>query len=86
MSRSYWKGPYIENALIRKTVGYKIWSRASVIPSQLIGKTVFIYNGKIFKRILIDREKVGFKFGEFCFTRTYTPRVKNKKEIIKKKK
>jgi small subunit ribosomal protein S19 len=79
MSRSIWKGPFLDKSLLKKLVPSKIWCRSSIIPSRLIGKTVLIHNGKTFKRVIIDREKVGFKFGEFSFTRTYTPRTKSNK-------
>ena len=68
MSRSYWKGPFIEKSLLKKKIK-KIWSRKSVIPSTLIGCYINVYNGKNFKKIFITREKVGFKFGDFCKTR-----------------
>jgi len=47
----------------------KIWARSSMIPFCLINKTVLIHNGKDFRKLYITREKVGFKFGEFSFTR-----------------
>ena len=85
MNRSLWKGPFIDASLLKKDVSkiQKTWSRSSTIPSSLIGKTVLVHTGKEFKRILIDREKVGFKFGEFSFTRKYTKKLK---EINKNKK
>ncbi len=76
MSRSKWKGNFIESSVLKlktkKTKGHpKIWSRQSVIPAFLIGKTVSIYSGKEFKKVSITREKVGYKMGEFCTTRKY---------------
>ena len=85
MNRPSWKGPFIDTSLIKKDSSkiQKIWCRSSTIPASLVGRTVLVYNGKEFKRILINREKVGFKFGEFSFTRKYTKKLK---EINKKKK
>lgn len=72
MSRSNWKKlNIIEKKLVNKSNSLKIWGRNEVITSLLIGKTVFIYNGKIFKKIIITREKVGYKYGEFSGTRNY---------------
>lgn len=75
MRRSKWKGNFIDNSVMKLSSQnkkqLKIWSRRSVIPAFLIGATVLIYNGKEFKKIKITREKVGFKFGEFCTTRRY---------------
>ena len=46
----------------------------------MLGQNVLVHNGKEFKRILITREKLGFKYGEFAFTR----KTKIKKLIQKK--
>ena len=83
MSRSTWKGPFLDRFLIcqqKKKNSAKIWSRRSVISSQMLGQTVLVHNGKEFKRILITREKLGFKYGEFSFTR----KIKTKKLTQKK--
>jgi len=71
MSRSIWKANFLDNFLSKKLKKKKlyIWSRRSTIPYYLIGFTVFIHNGKIFKKLKITREKVGFKFGFFAKTR-----------------
>ncbi len=80
MSRSKWKGNFIDQAVLKTKDNskkqLKLWSRRSVIPSFLIGSTVLIYNGKEFKKVAITREKVGFKFGEFCTTRRYKSKSK----------
>jgi len=74
MSRSKWKGNFIDQSVLKVSDNskkqIKIWSRRSVIPSFLIGSTVLIYNGKEFKKVAITREKIGFKFGEF-YIRNY---------------
>jgi len=90
MTRSLWKGPFIDpifvkNKKAQENVNSKIWCRSSVIPSSLIGETVFVHNGKEFKRLLINREKVGFKFGEFSLSRKYTLKQKSIKIPAKKK-
>jgi len=54
-----------------------------MIPSFLVGQTVLVYSGQKFRKVYISREKVGFKFGEFCFTRVMKKKIHNKK--IKKK-
>jgi small subunit ribosomal protein S19 len=83
MSRSNWKGPFLDRFLIchqKKKNSVKIWSRRSVIASQMLGQTVLVHNGKEFKRIVVTREKLGFKYGEFAFTR----KIKTKKLTQKK--
>jgi ribosomal protein S19 len=86
MSRSNWKGPFLDKFLLKKSLinNQKVWSRRSVIPYFLIGKNVLVHNGKTFKKILITREKIGFKFGEFCLTRLFTPKAKVTKNVKKK--
>jgi len=91
MSRSLWKGPFIDpifmkNKKLQENKDLKIWCRASVIPSSLVGETVLIHNGKEFKRLVVTREKVGFKFGEFSFSRKYTLKQKPVKISVKKNK
>ena len=85
MSRSNRKKVFISIKLkkINKEKKINIWSRSSVIPELFINKNVFVYNGKIFKKLLITREKVGYKFGEFIFTKIKTKLrlKKNKKKI-----
>ncbi len=80
MSRSKWKGNFIDQSVLKVSDNskkqIKIWSRRSVIPSFLIGSTVLIYKGKEFKKVAITREKIGFKFGEFCTTRRYKSKSK----------
>ena len=85
MSRSSWKGPFIDSFLLKKdlTKIKKIWSRRSIITSTIIGKNILIYNGKVFKKIFITREKVGYKFGEFCSTRIYNSKFQKKNNYKK---
>lgn len=78
MSRSVWKNlKILKKKQLNLTGSIKVWQRSSLITSSLIGKTIFVYNGKIFKKIIINREKIGYKFGEFSGTRNY--------KILKKK-
>ena len=88
MSRSIWKGLYVAKNVLKKNIkrskkNLKIWSRNSAIPSFLLGKTVLIHNGKQYNKIIITREKIGYKFGEFSLTRKYYKKinVSNKKKI-----
>lgn len=83
MSRVKWKGPFMDKCVFKKNIKkswLKIWSRRSVISASFIGKTVLVYSGKVFRKIFITREKVGFKFGEFCLTRTRIPKNYKKKK------
>lgn len=80
MLRSKWKKIFISIKLkkINNEKKINVWSRSSVIPESFINKNVFVYNGKIFKKLLITREKIGYKFGEFIFTKI-KPKLRLKK-------
>ena len=86
MSRSTWKGPFIEEHLLKKVKGNKkrfigkIWSRSSTILPNFVNKTVKIYNGRTFTNLKITEEMIGHKFGEFSMTRKRpVHKVKSKK-------
>lgn len=78
MSRSHWKGCFIDYSLFLKKKkkfkpgGLKIWSRNSAISEKFLNKKVNIYNGRDFKFLAITKDHLGFKFGQFIFTRNFT--------------
>lgn len=78
MSRSSWKGNFLIKSLL-KIKNKKIWSRSSCVPYFLVGQRVLVHNGNEFKNVYITREKVGYKFGSFSFTRKYTKKIKKSK-------
>ena len=80
MARSVWKGPFVEESLIKKVekqksdpkkMPIKTWSRKSTIIPEFIGVSFLIYNGKKFIPITISEDMVGHKFGEFAPTRQF---------------
>ena len=80
MTRSNWKGYHIDKYLLSKKFKQnkkkQILSRNSTIPESLINQYVTIHNGKDFLKTFITREKIGFKFGDFAFTRKFTKKTK----------
>ena len=81
MSRSIWKGPFVDPSLIKKVEKLKdksnkppikTWSRKSTIIPEFVGISFLIYNGKKFILIKISEEMVGHKLGEFSPTRTFS--------------
>jgi small subunit ribosomal protein S19 len=81
MSRSVWKGPFVDPSLIKKIeklkgqpskMPIKTWSRKSTIIPDFIGHSFLIYNGKKFIPIKISEEMVGHKLGEFSPTRQFS--------------
>ena len=89
--RSHWKIPYICNILMNKTnvvkKVFKIQDRKSIIPFTLLSKTLNIYNGKKYSPIIIKREMVGHKIGEFSISKVlgYKPKKKRKTQVKRKK-
>ena len=80
MARAIWKGPFVEDNLIKKVEKQKnqpnkkpikTWSRKSTIIPDFVGTSFLIYNGKKFIPITISEDMVGHKFGEFAPTRQF---------------
>ena len=82
MSRSKWKGPFLDLALLNPNFSKKelnVWSRRSNIPFTFIGKNIYVHNGLGFKKVPIDLKRVGFKLGTFVPTRKFVKKLKSKK-------
>ena len=98
MSRAKWKGPFVDwyrVTLSKKKIYPNMWSRSSMIPRKIANTIVCVHNGKEFKRVIITTDKVGFKLGEFSFTRklefkkpvrsSKSKKIQSKKPLPKKK-
>jgi small subunit ribosomal protein S19 len=81
MSRSVWKGPFVDGYLLKKAEKVrnagrneviKTWSRRSTILPQFVGLTFGVYNGKKFIPVLVTENMIGHKMGEFAPTRTFS--------------
>ena len=81
MSRSIWKGPFVDPSLLKKVEKLKdqsnkppikTWSRKSTIIPEFVGFSFLIHNGKKFIPIKISEEMVGHKLGEFSPTRQFS--------------
>ncbi|MGA1823896.1 MAG: 30S ribosomal protein S19 [bacterium] len=80
MSRSLYKGPYIDKNIIKKIAQMektkerkviKTWARSSTIFPEMVGFTFAVHNGKKFVPVYITENMVGHKLGEFAPTRTF---------------
>ena len=80
MPRSVKKGPYIEDALMKRIDEMnarnekkviKTWSRRSTISPEFVGHTVAVHNGNKFIPVYITENMVGHKLGEFAPTRLF---------------
>ncbi len=92
MARSVWKGPFVEESLIKKVEKQKnetnrkpikTWSRKSTIIPDFVGISFLIYNGRKFIPITISEDMVGHKLGEFVPTRTFNGHTPADKKAAK---
>ena len=88
MTRSIWKGPFVDGYLLKKADAardsgrndvIKTWSRRSTVMPQFVGLTFGVYNGKKFIPVTITETMVGHKLCEFSPTRTYYGHTADKK-------
>ena len=92
MSRSVWKGPFVDPSLLKKveklkaqskSMPIKTWSRKSTIIPEFIGFSFLIYNGRKFIPLTISEDMVGHKLGEFAPTRTFVGHTPADKKAAK---
>ena len=92
MSRAVWKGPFVEESLIKKVEKQqnqpnkkpiKTWSRKSTIIPEFVGLSFLIYNGRKFIPLTISEDMVGHKLGEFAPTRTFVGHTPADKKAAK---
>ena len=88
MTRSVWKGPFVDGYMLKKADAaresgrkevIKVWSRRSTILPQFVGLPFGVYNGQKHIPVLVSEDMVGHKFGEFAPTRTYYGHAADKK-------
>jgi small subunit ribosomal protein S19 len=74
MSRSKWKGPYVNlkhTTLLnknKKTQQIITITRNSEIIPRFLGSNFKVHNGKNYNEVLVTEAMIGHKFGEFSFT------------------
>ena len=88
MTRSVWKGPFVDGYLLKKADALqasgrkdviKTWSRRSTVVPQFIGLTFGVYNGQKHIPVSISEDMVGHKLGEFAPTRSFHGHAGDKK-------
>ena len=88
MSRSVWKGPFVDGYLLKKAEKARessrkqiidIWSRRSTVMPQFVGLTFGVHNGHRHLPVLVTENMVGHKFGEFSPTRNFRGHAADKK-------
>ena len=80
MSRSSYKGPFVDPRLVKKVEAQnaagtkkpiKTWSRSCVISPDFVGHTFAVHNGKQFIPVFVTEQMIGHRLGEFALTRTF---------------
>jgi len=80
VARSVWKGPFVDDHLMKKVEALnetndrkviRTWSRRSTITPDMVGHTIAVHNGRKFIPIFLTENMVGHKLGEFAPTRQY---------------
>ena len=80
MTRSVWKGPFVDGYLLKKADAargsgrsevIKTWSRRSTITPDFVGHTLAVHNGNKFIPVYVTEFMVGHKLGEFAPTRNF---------------
>lgn len=92
LARSKWKNKFFSKSIwssifniyfLKFTKKFKkiLYSRSSSIPKCFNNSKIYIHKGKSFNKIVINNNNVGYKFGEFSYTRK--PFFFLKKEVKK---
>ena len=80
MGRSIKKGPFVQEALMKRVLDMnekgekkvlKTWSRASTIFPEFVGHTFAVHDGRKHVPVYVTEDMVGHKLGEFAPTRTF---------------
>jgi small subunit ribosomal protein S19 len=80
MARSSYKGPYVDEKLMKKVMAQKggaakspikTWARRSSIAPEFVGHTFLVHQGKNFVNVFVSEAMVGHKLGEFAPTRNF---------------
>ena len=80
MGRSVKKGPFVQDALLKRVHAMntrnekrviKTWSRASTVLPEFVGHTFAVHNGNKFIPVYVTENMVGHKLGEFAPTRAF---------------
>ena len=80
MGRSIKKGPYVQEALMKRVLDMnekgekkvlKTWSRSSTIFPDFVGHTFAVHDGRKHVPVYVTEDMVGYKLGEFAPTRTF---------------
>jgi len=77
---------YYSSIKNKNVMKIKTYNRASTIFPFLHKLTIFVYNGKKFLPLAIEEHHIGYKLGEFIFTRKFLGHKKEGRKVVYKKK
>ena len=92
MGRSVKKGPFVQDALLKRVHCMnsrnekrviKTWSRASTVLPEFVGHTFAVHNGNKFIPVYVTENMVGHKLGEFSPTRLFRGHTGARKDDAK---
>ncbi len=94
MARSKWKNRFftfdvwkniilVKQNILKKVSKKNKFFRSSSIPNCFTSLRINLHKGNIFKKIFVTKQLVGYKFGEFSFSRK--PFFYPKKDVKKKR-
>jgi len=66
MRRSKWKAPFLKLNFVKKL---NVASRSSKILPKFLGSSYYVHNGRNYDEIVVTKDMLGHKFGEFSLTR-----------------
>ena len=72
MSRSKYKNSFVKYNIflqLKKDKKTKIMDKSLIILPQYLNKFIKVYNGKTIVTLKIYKKMIGYKFGEFLYTR-----------------
>lgn len=93
MARSSYKGPYVDEKLMKKVMAQKksgektsikTWARRCTITPEFVGHTFMVHQGKNFITVYATEGMVGHKLGEFAPTRTFKGHGKMTEKSVSK--
>jgi small subunit ribosomal protein S19 len=88
VTKHFLKQNKLEILLIAKQLSedepIEVWSRRSCISSEFLGFSFLIYNGHVFRKVVVKNNMIGKKFGEFATTKRIGPKIHEPKKKKKK--
>lgn len=92
IKRASWKYPFnkIQRSYYKNDDNYvKVYNRNLTLTTQLLNKQIRCHKGKVVGKLLVNKQHLGYKLGEFFITKILGERIayrKKQKLLLKKNK